>query len=411
MDGAVRAGERAAVEVLERLREAHCSPCSRWPSLGLLLASSPAGSRRRPGSGGTRGSSRPCRRPASRRTSSPTATAACTPAPTRTRRATASGRGSSSGPRGGTLLRSWTVPGQDLAADHGVQVANPTPRGRLVLLEKSPAAVLTLDVTTGTFRRGRAPDLPTCAGGERPARRTSSTARRSRTTRPGVRAARCSSPTTAQAVIWKIPRRHARAPGVVRLAEQLDGTEFGTTGHRLPTGPARPADHPAVTATDGRCRPTASSTGCRSRRRRAARRRSRRCGPRCPATCPTASASAGPAGSTSRTPACPTSSSCCPRSGAELERFPDAAGHRRQRLAGPVRHPVQRDVPRHPGAGRQPVVHRRHRPPRDPRRRGRRAGAGAVPAEERVLALTLVVVDDDARRDGVLAVSVNAPGW
>ena len=37
----------------------------------------------------------------------------------------------------GTLLRSWTVPGQVLDADHGVQVANQTRSGRLVLLETS----------------------------------------------------------------------------------------------------------------------------------------------------------------------------------------------------------------------------------------------------------------------------------
>ncbi len=53
----------------------------------------------------------------------------------------------------GTLLRSWPVPGQDLAADHGVQVANQTRDGRLVLLETSRRAVLTLDVRTGKFRR------------------------------------------------------------------------------------------------------------------------------------------------------------------------------------------------------------------------------------------------------------------
>ena len=39
----------------------------------------------------------------------------------------------------GTLLRSWTVSGQDLSQPHGVQVATSDPRGRLVLLDKSPA--------------------------------------------------------------------------------------------------------------------------------------------------------------------------------------------------------------------------------------------------------------------------------
>jgi hypothetical protein len=53
----------------------------------------------------------------------------------------------------GTLLRSWAVPGQDLDEDHGVQVANQTRSGTLVLLETSTASVLTLDPATGTFRR------------------------------------------------------------------------------------------------------------------------------------------------------------------------------------------------------------------------------------------------------------------
>ncbi|WP_148611561.1 SMP-30/gluconolactonase/LRE family protein [Nocardioides rubriscoriae] len=53
----------------------------------------------------------------------------------------------------GTLLRSWTVPGQRLDGTQGVQVANQTRDGRLVLLETSTRALLTLDVRTGRFRR------------------------------------------------------------------------------------------------------------------------------------------------------------------------------------------------------------------------------------------------------------------
>jgi hypothetical protein len=55
--------------------------------------------------------------------------------------------------RDGTLVRTWAVPGQHLDQDHGVQVANQTRDGRLVLLETSTASVLTLDVTTGRFHR------------------------------------------------------------------------------------------------------------------------------------------------------------------------------------------------------------------------------------------------------------------
>ncbi len=54
---------------------------------------------------------------------------------------------------GGTLLRSWTVPGQRLDGTQGVQVANETRDGRLVLLETSTRALLTLDLRTGRFRR------------------------------------------------------------------------------------------------------------------------------------------------------------------------------------------------------------------------------------------------------------------
>lgn len=54
---------------------------------------------------------------------------------------------------GGTLLRSWTVPGQRLDRAHGVQVATQTHDGKLVLLETSTRGVLTLDVRTGRLRR------------------------------------------------------------------------------------------------------------------------------------------------------------------------------------------------------------------------------------------------------------------
>ena len=52
----------------------------------------------------------------------------------------------------GTLLRSWRVPGQDLAGEHGVQVAAQTRSGLLVVLDTTTSRVLTLDVRTGRFR-------------------------------------------------------------------------------------------------------------------------------------------------------------------------------------------------------------------------------------------------------------------
>jgi sugar lactone lactonase YvrE len=52
----------------------------------------------------------------------------------------------------GRLRRSWTVPGQDLAAPHGVQVAHQTRPGRLVVLETSTSTVRTLNVRNGRWR-------------------------------------------------------------------------------------------------------------------------------------------------------------------------------------------------------------------------------------------------------------------
>ncbi|HEX8053967.1 MAG TPA: hypothetical protein VF517_13335 [Thermoleophilaceae bacterium] len=48
----------------------------------------------------------------------------------------------------GTLLRSWTVEGQNLAEEHGVQAATSDARGRIVLLDKSPPRILLLDQRT-----------------------------------------------------------------------------------------------------------------------------------------------------------------------------------------------------------------------------------------------------------------------
>jgi sugar lactone lactonase YvrE len=50
---------------------------------------------------------------------------------------------------GGTMLRSWTVAGQDLSGPHGVQAATSDSRGRLVLLDKSPPRALLLDRGSG----------------------------------------------------------------------------------------------------------------------------------------------------------------------------------------------------------------------------------------------------------------------
>ena len=114
--------------------------------------------------------------------------------------------------RGGTLLRSWTIAGQDLAAEHGVQVASSDARGRLVLLDKAPARVLTLNPRTGrqrvyaTFPSEALPNY--AAWGKRGELYVTD---------------------YTHATIWRV----RRGGGVARAWLQdprLDGLEFGTTG-------------------------------------------------------------------------------------------------------------------------------------------------------------------------------------
>lgn len=117
----------------------------------------------------------------------------------------------------GTLLRSWTVPGQDLTADRGVQVATSDARGRLVLLEKSRARVLTLNVRTGRFRvQATIPDL---AGSGHPIPNYAAW---------GPDGALYVSD-YGQPVIWRIPAGGG-APRVWFRSDALAGLEFGTTG-------------------------------------------------------------------------------------------------------------------------------------------------------------------------------------
>lgn len=118
----------------------------------------------------------------------------------------------------GTLLRSWTVPGQVLGADHGVQVANQTRSGRLVLLETSTASILTLDVKTGRFQRvvrfpdGAVPNYATW----------------------GPKGALFVTD-YAEGVIWKVPHGSSR-PLRWFSSPALTGVDFGTTGIRFRPG-------------------------------------------------------------------------------------------------------------------------------------------------------------------------------
>lgn len=112
---------------------------------------------------------------------------------------------------GGELLRSWAVPGQDLAAEHGVQVANQTRHGRLVVLETSTSTVRTLDVRTGRWRTiatlpGATPNYATWGPG-----------------------GALYVTDYAQGVLWKVSGRGKARPWFRSTA--LDGMAgFGTTG-------------------------------------------------------------------------------------------------------------------------------------------------------------------------------------
>lgn len=112
---------------------------------------------------------------------------------------------------GGMLLRSWAVPRQVLDADHGVQVANQTRDGKLVLLETSRSAVLTLDPKTGKFRR-----IARIPGGGVPNYATWGPQNALYVT------------DYSDGVIWKVSRRGK----VTRWFDStaLDGVGFGTTG-------------------------------------------------------------------------------------------------------------------------------------------------------------------------------------
>jgi hypothetical protein len=141
----------------------------------------------------------------------------------------------------GTLLRSWTVQGQDLSQPHGVQVAATDARGRLVLLDKSPARALLLNPATGrqatyaTF-----PDLPTCSSLPLPIGGSSgwpcSPAHRDQPPMPNYAAwgpdGSLYVSDYQQAVIWRVPV-HGGAPQVWLADPRLDGDMFGTAGIAL----------------------------------------------------------------------------------------------------------------------------------------------------------------------------------
>ena len=135
----------------------------------------------------------------------------------------------------GTLLRSWTIRGQDLSKPHGIQVVATDALGRLVLLDKAPGRALLLDRRTGDqLEYATFADLPLCT-----------------TAAPGTPCspAQRDQPPMAnygewgpdgslyvtdyqQAVLWRVPPGGGAAQ--VWLADpRLDGVQFGTSGIAL----------------------------------------------------------------------------------------------------------------------------------------------------------------------------------
>jgi sugar lactone lactonase YvrE len=115
----------------------------------------------------------------------------------------------------GTLVRSWTVQGQDLSGAHGVQVATSDARGRLVLLDKNPPRVLRLDLRTGrqstyaTFPAGSVPNYAAWGPGG------------------SLFVTDYENP-----VLWRVPPGGG-TPKQWLTGPQLDGGPFGATGLQL----------------------------------------------------------------------------------------------------------------------------------------------------------------------------------
>jgi sugar lactone lactonase YvrE len=135
----------------------------------------------------------------------------------------------------GTLVRSWTVPGQNLSSDHGVQVTTSDSRGRLVLLDRSPARALLLDRHTGGFSRySTFADLPACPGGQVQSGCSPTLDDLPPAPNYGAWGPDGSLYVTdfLQGVVWRVPPGGGTA--TVWLSDRrLDGNEFGTTGIAL----------------------------------------------------------------------------------------------------------------------------------------------------------------------------------
>ena len=136
---------------------------------------------------------------------------------------------------GGTLVRSWTIPGQDLSKDHGVQVATSDSKGRLVLLDRNPARALLLDRGTGKFvQYATFANLPSCV----PLLVTTNCSQTLEDREPMANYAVWGPDGSLyvtdylQAVVWRVPPGGGAA-SIWLSDRRLDGGEFGTTGIAL----------------------------------------------------------------------------------------------------------------------------------------------------------------------------------
>ena len=132
------------------------------------------------------------------------------------------------------LVRSWTVPGQDLSKEHGIQAATSDAAGRLVLLDRTPSRALILDRRTGDFSTySTFRDLAPCSG--EPDGNCSPTSQ----DLPPMANYAAWGPSGElyvtdfqQGVVWRVPPGGGDAQ--VWLADRrLDGQMFGTTGIAL----------------------------------------------------------------------------------------------------------------------------------------------------------------------------------
>lgn len=132
----------------------------------------------------------------------------------------------------GELLRSFTVPGQQLGGEQGVQVTTSDARGNLVVLDKTPARALKLDRRTGVFSQyATFADLKPCAPTQ-----TGPDCSPTMNDGPPIPNYGAWGPDGSlyvtdygQGVIWRVPPGGGAA--TVWLSDRrLDGGDFGTTG-------------------------------------------------------------------------------------------------------------------------------------------------------------------------------------